>query len=202
MSESRLVLAITGASGSTYALRLIEVLLLIDVELYLLISEAGRVVIRHELGLLLPDSAEDTENFFKAHFCQQSGHLHVLGLNDWFTAPASGSAAPSAMVICPCSGGTISAIASGASDNLIERAADVVIKEGRKLILVPRESPVSVIYLENLLKLARLGVIILPASPGFYHGPQSIGDLVDFIVARLLDHLGVKQTLMNRWGED
>ena len=105
------------------------------------------------------------------------------------------------MVVCPCSTGTLSAIATGASDNLIERAADVAIKEGRKLILVPRESPFSAIHLENMLKLSRLGVTIMPAAPGFYHQPQSVDDLVDFMVARLLDHLGLEQTLMKRWGE-
>jgi 4-hydroxy-3-polyprenylbenzoate decarboxylase len=125
----------------------------------------------------------------------------VCGLEQWTAAVASGSGAPAAMVVCPCSTGTLSSIACGASDNLIERAADVAIKEGRKLILVPREAPFSPLHLENMLKLSRLGVTIMPAAPGFYHQPQTVGDLVDFIVARLLDHLGVEQTLVKRWGE-
>ncbi len=125
----------------------------------------------------------------------------VCGLEQWTAPVASGSGAPSAMVVCPCSTGTLSAIACGASDNLIERAADVALKEGRKLVLVPRETPFSAIPLENMLKLARLGVTIMPAAPGFYHQPESVEDLVDFMVARLLDHLGVEQTLVKRWGE-
>jgi len=125
----------------------------------------------------------------------------VCGLEQWTAPVASGSGAPASMVVCPCSTGTLSAIASGASDNLIERAADVALKERRQLILVPRESPFSAIHLENMLKLARLGVTILPAAPGFYHRPQSVDDLVDFVVARILDQLGVEQTLVKRWGE-
>ena len=121
--------------------------------------------------------------------------------DDWFAPVASGSASPSSMVICPASGGCISAIANGASNNLIERAADVAIKERRQLILVPRETPVSAIHLENQLKLARLGVTLLPASPGFYQQPKTVDDMVDFVVARVLDQLGIDQTLLPRWGE-
>ncbi len=200
INNSRVTLAITGASGSAYAMRLLECLLGAGVTVYLLISGAAHVVFAQEMQLHLPTGAKATEEFLTERFQAGTAQLRVLELDDWFSAPASGSNAPSAMVICPCSGGTLSAIAHGASDNLIERAADVMIKEGRKLIVVPREAPVSVVYLENLLTLARLGVVVLPASPGFYHRPKTVADLVDFIVSRLLDHLGVTQTLVARWG--
>lgn len=134
------------------------------------------------------------------HFKAKPGQLRVYGKEDWFSPVASGSAAPKTMVVCPCSTGTLSAIAQGASDNLLERAADVVIKERGQLILVARETPLSAIHLENMLKLARLGVTIMPAAPGFYHEPQSIDDLVDFMVARVLDHIGLEQGLVPRWG--
>ena len=125
----------------------------------------------------------------------------MFGKQDWMSPVASGSGAPSAMVVCPCSTGTLSAIACGASNNLIERAADVALKERRQLILVPRESPYSTIHLENMLRLSQMGAVILPASPGFYHQPQSIDDLVDFVVARILNQLGIVQELLKRWGE-
>jgi 4-hydroxy-3-polyprenylbenzoate decarboxylase len=128
--------------------------------------------------------------------------LRVFGREDWFAPVASGSNPPEAMVICPCTMGTLAAVAAGLSDNLIERAADVALKEGRKLILVPRETPFSSLHLENMLKLSRAGAVILPANPGFYHEPKRVEDLVDFIVARILDHLGVKHDLMQRWGEE
>lgn len=139
-----------------------------------------------------------------AYLCRQygakEGQIVACGKEEWFSPVASGSAAPKQMVVCPCSMGTVSAIANGTSDNLLERAADVVIKERGQLILVPRESPFSAIHLENMLKLARLGVTIMPAAPGFYHEPKSIEDLVDFMVARILDHLGVEHELTSRWG--
>jgi 4-hydroxy-3-polyprenylbenzoate decarboxylase len=127
--------------------------------------------------------------------------LKVFGHEDWFAPPASGSGEKSPLVICPCSTGTLSALATGASNNLIERAGDVALKERRQLILVPREAPYSEVHLENMLKLTRMGAVIMPASPGFYHNPSSVDDLVDFIVARLLDHLELPQTLVPRWGE-
>jgi len=127
--------------------------------------------------------------------------LRVFGREEWFSPAASGSNPADAMVVCPCTMGTLAGIAQGLSDNLIERAADVTLKEGRKLVLVPRETPFSAIHLENMLKLARLGVVILPPNPGFYHHPQSVSDIVDFVVARILDHLGVAHELMPRWGE-
>jgi 4-hydroxy-3-polyprenylbenzoate decarboxylase len=168
---------------------------------FVLLSKAARVVIGTETALKLPAGTGNAEQALRDWVKTEKGRLVVCGLEQWTAPVASGSGAPAAMVVCPCSTGTLSAIAMGASDNLIERAADVAIKEGRKLILVPRESPFSAIHLENMLKLSRLGVTIMPAAPGFYHQPQSVDDLVDFMVARLLDHLGVEQTLVKRWGE-
>ena len=135
-------------------------------------------------------------------FGADTGKLRVFGREEWTAPVASGSSAPRAMVVCPCTTGTLAGIAAGSSNNLIERAADVAIKEGRKLVLVPREAPFSAIHLENMLKLARLGVVILPPSPGFYQKPESIADLVDFVVARILDQLGIENTLSPRWGEE
>jgi 4-hydroxy-3-polyprenylbenzoate decarboxylase len=139
---------------------------------------------------------------FSERYSAKRGQLRVFGREDWFAPVASGSNPPDAMVVCPCTVGTLAAIAAGLSDTLIERAADVMLKEGRKLILVPRETPFSALHLENMLKLARSGAVILPANPGFYHRPKGVEDLVDFIVARILDQLGVQHELMRRWGED
>ncbi len=193
-------LAMTGASGAAYGLRLLDCLVQAGVEVYFLLSSAARVVVETETELELPPD-ERLEDFLAANFDAEPGQIQVFTRDDWFAPVASGSASPSAMVICPASGGCISAIACGASNNLIERAADVAIKERRQLILVPRESPVSAIHLENQLKLARLGVTILPASPGFYQQPRTLEDLVDFVVARILDQLGIDQSLVPRWGE-
>ncbi|WKE66297.1 UbiX family flavin prenyltransferase [Gallaecimonas kandeliae] len=195
-----LTLAITGASGAPYALRLIECVLAAGWQLHLLISSAAKVVLATETDLKIPAKPEGAEAFLTEHFQARPGQLKVYGKDDWFSPVASGSAAPKQMVVLPCSTGTLSAIAQGASDNLIERAADVVLKEQGKLILVPRETPLSAIHLENMLKLARLGVCIMPAAPGFYHEPKEIKDLVDFMVARILDHIGIEQGLVPRWG--
>ncbi|KKO48615.1 aromatic acid decarboxylase [Arsukibacterium sp. MJ3] len=195
-----ITLAFTGASGAPYGWRLLELLLQQDIRVHLLISSAARVVFATEHNIKLAAAPEKCTAQIQAQFACKTGQLTVYGKDDWFSPVASGSAAPRHMVICPCSTGAVSAIACGASNNLIERAADVVIKEGGKLILVPRESPLSAIHLENLLKLARLGVTIMPAAPGFYHQPQQISDLVDFMVARILDQLGVSQQLTARWG--
>ncbi len=199
--QDRICVAMTGASGAAYGLRLVEVLLTAGVQVYLLISDAARVVCKEELSLDLPERPEAITQFLNAHFGMEPGLLSVYAPHDWFSPVASGSNAARAMVVCPCSGGTLAAIAHGLSDNLTERAADVMLKEGRKLVLVPRESPVSVIHLENMLSLARMGVRILPASPGFYHRPQRIEDLVDFIVARVLDQIGVANQIGRRWGD-
>ncbi len=197
----RLTLAITGASGAPYALRLLACLLQAGVQVHLLLSDAARVVLATELGESWPTEPDACRDYLAQRFGCSAEQLKLPGRHDWFSPVASGSAAPKQMVVLPCSMGTLSAIAHGASDNLIERAADVVIKEKGQLILVPRETPYSSLHLENMLKLSRLGVTILPASPGFYHQPASVQDLVDFVVARLLDHMGLPQELMTPWGQ-
>lgn len=202
MAEPRRVtLAVTGASGAQYALRLLECLVRAEVEVLFLISQAAQLVVATETELQLPPKPQALEAFLTEHYQARAGQIRVFGKQDWMSPVASGSGAPSAMVVCPCSTGTLSAIACGASNNLIERAADVALKERRQLILVPRESPYSTIHLENMLKLSQMGAVILPASPGFYHQPQSIDDLVDFVVARILNQLGIEQELLKRWGE-
>ena len=202
MSDHRdaVTLAITGASGSVYGLRLLQCLLQAGRRVYLMVSSAGQVVIPLETGLSLPQEPQQMQAFLTRHYAAAEGQLSVFGREQWTAPVASGSGAPGCMVICPCSGGTLSAIASGASNNLIERAADVALKEGRRLILTLRETPLSAIHLENMLKLSRLGVVILPASPGFYHCPTRIEELVDFIVARILDQLAISHRLTERWG--
>ncbi|MGB4674346.1 MAG: flavin prenyltransferase UbiX [Azovibrio sp.] len=194
-------LAFTGASGLPYGLRLLECLLAAGVRLQLLYSQAAQIVARQELGLELSSRPAATRERLLARYPGLPGTLEVYGREEWFAPVASGSNPPDAMVICPCSMGTLAAVAQGLADKLIERAADVVLKEGRKLVLVPRETPFSVLHLENMLRLARAGAVILPPSPGFYHQPQQVADLVDFVVARILDQLGVTHRLMARWGE-
>lgn len=194
-------LALSGASGMAYGLRLLECLLHADLQVNLLVSQAAHIVAKQELGVSLPARASDLEKQLSGSMSTAEGQLRVYGRDDWNAPVASGSNAADAMVVCPCSMGTLAAIAHGISDNLIERAADVMLKENRKLILVPRETPFSVIHLENMLTLARMGAVILPANPGFYQLPQSIEDVIDFIVARILDQLGVTHELMARWGD-
>ncbi len=196
-----ITLAMTGASGAAYGLRLLECLIGAGWRVYFLISDAARTVVRMELGIELPDGTEPLEAFLGNRYRAQPGQLRVFGNMDWLAPPASGTGGKIPMVICPASGGVISAAATGASTNLIQRAADVAIKERRPLILVPREMPASVIHLENQLKLAQLGATIMPASPGFYQNPRTLDDIVDFVVARILDQLGVPQTLLPRWGQ-
>lgn len=201
MATKTVALAITGASGAAYGLRLLECLLEAGVNVPLMLSSPGQVVIAMETDLKLPGAPREIERYLSEYYGAEPGQLQVYGKDQWTAPLASGSGAPDAMVVCPCTSGTLAAIASGSSDHLLERAADVVIKEQRKLILVHREMPVSAIHLEHMLKLARLGVVIMPANPGFYHRPQKIEDLVDFVVARTLDHLGVEHQLVPRWGE-
>ena len=167
-----------------------------------MISRAAEVVIATETHMTLPEELEDQQSVLEATYGAQPGQLTLLGREDWFSPVASGSSSPAKMVICPASGGTLSAISCGASNNLIERAADVALKERRPLILVPREAPYSEIHLENMLKLTRLGAVVIPASPGFYHQPRTIEDLVDFVVGRILDQCGIPQDIMPRWGEE
>ncbi|RZQ55255.1 aromatic acid decarboxylase [Pseudidiomarina tainanensis] len=200
MTRSSVTVAITGASGAPYAVRLLECLLAQQQHVHVLMSSAARVVFATELDWQLPASPQGMSEALQQHFGVGAEQLRVYGKEEWFSPVASGSAAPKKMVVCPCSTGTLSAIAHGSSDNLIERAADVVMKERGQLILLPREMPLSAIHLENMHKLALLGVTIMPAAPGFYHKPESIDDLVDFVVARILDHLGLEQTLQPRWG--
>ncbi len=202
MTDKRITLAWTGASGAPYGLRLLECLLAADYQVYLLISSAARVVLATEHGLKLSASPDKAREQLAAHLQGNTDKLTVCGKDDWFSPVASGSAAPKQMVVCPCSAGSLASIAYGMSENLIERAADVVVKERGQLVLVVRETPFSTIHLENMLKLSQIGVTIMPAAPGFYHQPQSIDDLIDFMVARILDHLGVKQGLVPRWGYD
>lgn len=203
MEPSRTItLAMTGASGAQYGLRLLQCLMAADCRVYLLLSSAAQVVIRTETNLELPDDIEDQRLLLAQRYGAEDDQLLLFSKEDWFSPVASGSSSPSSMVICPASGGCLSAVAHGASNNLIERAADVALKERRQLIMVPREAPYSAIHLENMLKLTQLGAVIIPASPGFYMQPSSVEELVDFIVARILDQLGIEQDLMPRWGED
>ena len=197
----RVTLAVTGASGVQYAMRLLECLVKADVEVSFLMSQAAMLVAATETDWQLPPKPQAMEAYLTEQFQAQPGQIRVYGKQDWMSPVASGSGAPAAMVVCPCSTGTLSAIATGASNNLIERAADVALKERRQLILVPREAPFSTIHLENMLTLSRMGAVILPASPGFYHKPAAIEDLVDFIVARILNPMGIEQKLLARWGE-
>jgi 4-hydroxy-3-polyprenylbenzoate decarboxylase len=194
-------LALSGASGMAYGLRLLECLLAAELRVYLLVSQAAHIVAKQELGVALPARPGDLEKQLSAGMNARDGQLHVFGRDDWNAPVASGSNPADAMVVCPCSMGTLAAIAHGMSDNLIERAADVMLKEQKKLILVPRETPFSTLHLENMLTLSRMNAVILPANPGFYHRPQSVEAVVDFIVARILDQLGIAHTLMARWGE-
>lgn len=195
-------LAFTGASGLPYGLRLLECLLAAGVRVQLLYSQAAQVVARQELDLELPGRPAETRELLLARYPGLPGQLEVYGREEWFAPVASGSNPPDAMVVCPCTMGTLAAIAQGLADKLIERAADVVMKEGRKLVLVPRETPFSAIHLENMLRLSRAGAVILPPSPGFYHHPQKVEDLVDFVVARILDQIRVPHSLMARWGSE
>jgi len=194
-------LAFTGASGMPYGIRLLECLLEAGCRVQLLYSQVAQVVAKQEMGLELPARAKDAQAYFRECYAALPGVLEVYGREEWFAPVASGSNPPDAMVVCPCTMGTLASIAQGLASNLIERAADVVLKEGRKLVLVPRETPFSAIHLENMLRLARAGAVILPPNPGFYHHPKSVEELVDFVVARILDQLAVPHALMPRWGE-
>jgi len=198
--NSAITLAFSGASGAPYGLRLLEVLVAQNYQVYVLISSAARVVLDTESGIKLSGNEDKATEQLTALVNAKPEQVKVFGKDNWFSPVASGSAAPKKMIVCPCSAGSVSAIAMGASDNLLERAADVVIKERGQLILVPRETPFSEIHLENMLKLAKMGVTIMPAAPGFYHKPQTIDDLVDFMVARILDHLSIEHDLQKRWG--
>ncbi len=195
-----ITVAFTGASGLPYGLRLLECLIAARARVYLLYSPAAQVVARQELELTLPTQPAAAAAYFAERYRAEPGQLTVFGREDWMSPVASGSNPADAMAVCPCSMGTLGALAAGMADNLIERAADVMLKERRTLVLVPRETPLSAIHLENMLKLSRAGAVILPPSPGFYGHPRTIEDLVDFVVARVLDQLGVEHELGPRWG--
>jgi 4-hydroxy-3-polyprenylbenzoate decarboxylase len=196
-----LIVAITGASGVIYGSRLLEVLIESDREVHLIISPSGEAVVQQELGRRIDLESFDPKTFLSASAIGKAeGRLHYHHYQNFMAPPASGSFLTGGMIVCPCSGSTLSGIAHGASNNLIQRAADVHLKERRKLILVPRETPLSLIHLDNMRRAAEAGAIILPAMPGWYHGAKTIQDLVDFIVARILDQLGIEHELMRRWG--
>lgn len=197
-----IAVAFTGASGIQYGLRLLECLLAAERPVYLMVSQAAQVVINMETDLRLPGHPDEMQDFLSARYGARPGQLQVFGRQQWTAPVASGSNAPEALVICPCTTGTLASVASGICDDLIDRAADVALKERRKLILVVRETPFSTIHLENMLRLAQAGAVILPANPGFYFRPTSIDEIVDFIVARILDHLAVPHQLGARWGDE
>ena len=197
---TRITLALTGASGMAYGLRLLECLLRAGCQVDLLVSQAARIVAKQELDLQLPSGNAELAAFFARRHADHGGRLNVYGKEEWFAPAASGSNPAAAVVVCPCTMGTLAAIAQGLADNLIERAADVMLKEKRPLLLVPRETPFSLIHLRNMTTLAEAGATILPANPGFYHRPESVEQVVDFIVARVLDHLGIAHDLMRPWG--
>ena len=200
-SQAVIALGITGASGVQYSFRLLEQLLKVDCKVYLMISKAAQVVIGMETDLSLPGRAAEIQKFLTEKYQAAEALLQVFGEDEWTAPVASGSNHVQAMVVCPCSMGALSAIACGASNNLLERAADVILKERKKLIIVPRETPYSDIHLENMLKLSRMDAVIVDANPGFYNQPRSVDDLVDFVVAKILDQLGVEHDLQPKWGE-
>lgn len=198
--NKRITLAWTGASGMQYGLRLLECLLGAGCRVDLLVSQAARIVARQELDLALAGDTTELAATLGSRF--PGGELRAYGEKEWFAPAASGSNPADAMVICPCTMGSLAAIAHGLADNLIERAADVALKERRPLVLVPRETPFSLIHLRNMTALAEAGAVILPANPGFYHRPETVAQVVDFVVARVLDQLGVANDLLPRWGRD
>jgi flavin prenyltransferase len=200
MKRKIIVLAMTGASGAIYGLKLGSELLRSGAHLTILISGTGFQVIREETGLNLKGGEGDPQQALAAYFRTEPGQLEYFAEDDFFAPVASGSSAPDAMFICPCTMGTLSRIACGNSGTLLERCADVMIKERRPLVLVPRETPLSEIHLENMLKLSRLGVRIVPAMPAFYQRPESVDDMVNFVVGKVLDSLGIGHLLFKRWG--
>lgn len=195
----KIVVGITGASGSIYGLRLIAELLRAGHQVSLLLTNAGRQVTAFETGLKLSPELEVCRAQLQDYF-GATKRLSCFANDDFFAPIASGSSAPDAVVICPCSMGTAGRIAAGLSDNLLERVADVALKERRQLVMMPRETPFNQIHLENLLRLSQAGATILPAMPGFYHQPQTIDDLVAFVVGKILNTLGVEQRLFKPWG--
>ena len=202
MTARTITVAMTGASGAPYTLRLLQQLLLSGATVQFLCSQPGQIVMAMETAVNLPASPQKMQHKLCQHFDCSTDQLQVYGKDQWTAPVASGTSVADAMVICPCSMGTLASVAHGISNNLIHRAADVIIKESRKLIMVPRETPFSSLHLENMLKLSRLGVIILPPNPAFYQGVNSVQDLIDFVVSRILDQLDIKNNLSPRWGAE
>ena len=201
-SRKKIALAITGASGVQYGFRLLEILLKQNHHVYLMLSKAAQVVTGMESELKLPGRKSEQKKYLSELFQTDASLLDIFGDEEWTAPVASGSAKVDAMVVCPCTMSTLSQIACGASSNLMERAADVMLKERRKLVIVPRETPFSDIHLENMLRLSRMGVVVMPANPGFYNKPESVSDIVDFMVARILDQLDIEQDLLPAWGQE
>ena len=198
--KKRITLIMTGASGAQYGIRLLEELVKADAEIALLLSRPAQIVINTETDYKVPSRAGDVEKYFSELFNAAPNQIKVYEKEQWMAPIASGSGVADATVVCPCTTGTLSSIAVGASNSLIERAADVALKERKKLVLVVRETPLSDIHLENMLKLSRMGAVILPANPGFYHKPETLDDIIDFMVARILEHLDIKQEILPMWG--
>jgi 4-hydroxy-3-polyprenylbenzoate decarboxylase len=201
MTQKHIFVALTGASGSMYGLRLAEQLCLNGFQVTFSASCSGTAVCREETGLDLSGDLDKALQRLYAHLEINAG-IRLVHPDDLFCGAASGSSAPDALVVCPCSMGTLARIAAGTSGNLIERAADVMLKERRPLLLVPRETPLSDIHLENMLKLSRAGARVIPAMPGFYGRPESVLDLVDFMVGKIMDQLGIENDLYTRWGTE
>jgi 4-hydroxy-3-polyprenylbenzoate decarboxylase len=200
LGDTIVTVAITGASGAVYGIKLIKVLLESEYKINLVISGAGIEILSHELGIKWRGEAETVEKEVNQYFQAKKNKIRYFSVDNLLAPLSSGSYCQNIMIICPCSMGALSRIASGHSGNLIERTADVFIKEGRKLLLVPRETPLSRIHLENMLKLSSLGATILPAMPAFYTKPEKIEDMVDFVVGKILDVLKIKHNLFKRWG--
>ncbi len=195
-------LIMTGASGAQYGLRLLEELVKADVSINLLLSRPALIVINTETDIKIPSRASEIQQFFTERYNAKAGQIKAFEREQWSAPVASGSGVADVTVVCPCTTGTLSSVAVGSSKNLIERALDVAIKERKKVILVVRETPLSDIHLENMLKLSRMGVVIMPANPGFYYQPSTLDDIVDFMVARILDHIGVQQKILPIWGAE
>ncbi|WP_243372280.1 flavin prenyltransferase UbiX [Geotalea sp. SG265] len=201
MTPRSYTLAITGASGAIYGLRTVEEILKSGARVTLLISRAGFAVLKEECSLDWHGSPVEIAAQLRAHFRVGADRLDYYAEDDFLAPIASGSAAAGAMIVAPCSMGSLSRIACGNSGNLVERCADVTLKEGKPLILMPRETPLNEIHLENMLRLSRMGAAIIPAMPAFYHHPRTVGDMIDFVVGRILDRAGLQHDLFSRWGE-
>jgi 4-hydroxy-3-polyprenylbenzoate decarboxylase len=200
MSVQTVTIAMTGASGAPYTLRLLELCLQAKIKIQFITSQPGQIVLGMESDLKLTGTPQKMQQQLATYFDSDPSLISVYAKDQWTAPAASGSSVADAMVVCPCTMGSLASIAAGNGDNLIHRAADVVIKERKKLILVPRETPFSSIHLENMLKLSNLGVVILPPNPGFYQGVSRVSDLVDFVVSRILDQLEIENNISPRWG--